>query len=387
MDRSSTHSSVTLERSAASWRFPLDQTRCLQREAALARRLRESVVITIQGRSFANDRCLIIGEVAQAHDGSLGMAHAFIDAIAGAGADAVKFQTHIAAAESTAAESWRVKTGTQDESRYAYWKRMEFSEVHWLELKRHAESCGVIFLSSPFSIEAVELLERLEVTAWKIPSGEIGNPALLDRVTQSGRPVLLSSGMSPLSELDAAVAQVRSRGVSFAVMQCTSSYPCPPEQVGLNLLSVFRKRYECDVGLSDHSGTIFPGLAAVATGLSVLEVHVTLSRAMFGPDVTSSITTEELRLLTDGVRQIERMRTNPVNKDAMAETLGPMRSLFTKSIVARKSLPAGATILREHVTLKKPGTGLPASRLDHVIGRRLRRALSQDDILQDADLA
>lgn len=344
-------------------------------------------MISIEGRTFAEDHCLVIGEVAQAHDGSLGMAHAFIDAIALAGADAVKFQTHIATAESTAAEPWRVQPVSQDESRYAYWRRMEFSEAQWTSLKRHAEDRGLIFLSSPFSIEAAELLARLDLSAWKIPSGELGNTELLEWVGRTGRPVLLSSGLSGLAELDRAVEHTRSQGCPLAVLQCTSLYPCPPEQVGVNLLPAFRSRYGVDVGLSDHSGTIFPGLAAAAQGLSVLEVHVTLSREMFGLDVSSSVTTGELRQLVDGVRFIERMRVHPVNKDAVAESLAPVRAIFTKSIVAGMALPAGTELRRDHLALKKPGTGLPSSRLPDVVGRRLRRALERDDLVTDDDLA
>src|SRR5688572_15214815 len=133
--------------------------------------------------------CIVIGEVAQTHDGSLGMAHAFIDAIATAGADAVKFQTHIAAAESTSAEPWRVKFSGQDESRYAYWRRMEFVEEQWHGLRRHAAQRGLLFLSSPFSVEAVELLTRVGVAAWKVPSGEVGNPVLFDRMAATRLPV------------------------------------------------------------------------------------------------------------------------------------------------------------------------------------------------------
>ncbi|MBI4236519.1 MAG: N-acetylneuraminate synthase family protein, partial [Chloroflexi bacterium] len=165
--------------------------------------------------------CVVIGEVAQTHDGSLGLAHAFIDAIASAGADAVKFQTHIAAAESTPSEPWRVKFSPQDETRYAYWRRMEFTEEQWRGLKRHAEERGLLFLSTPFSLEAVELLERVGVAAWKVGSGETGNIPMLQRMLRSGTPVLLSTGMSPLAEVDAAVEQVKARDVPLAVLQCT----------------------------------------------------------------------------------------------------------------------------------------------------------------------
>jgi N-acetylneuraminate synthase len=330
--------------------------------------------------------CLIIGEVAQAHDGSLGLAHAFIDAIADAGADAVKFQTHIAAAESTSGEPWRVKFSRQDATRYDYWKRMEFTEEQWRGLKQHADERGLLFLSSPFSLEAVELLARLDMAVWKVASGEVGNRPMFERILATGRPVLVSSGMSPLVELDAAVAPVLERGTPLAVLQCTSAYPCPPEQVGLNLLPVFRERYGCAVGLSDHSGTIYPGLAAVTLGAEVLEVHVTMSRQMFGPDVVASVTTSELRQLVEGVRFVERMMATPVDKDAAAAAAAPLRTLFTKSVVARVDLPAGTLLRTEHLTVKKPGTGIPAARLPELVGARLERSVRADELLADTDL-
>jgi N-acetylneuraminate synthase len=329
---------------------------------------------------------LIVGEVAQAHDGSLGMAHAFIDAIASAGADAVKFQTHIAAAESTPAEPWRVKFSPQDESRYAYWKRMEFSEEQWGGLRRHAAERGLLFLSSPFSREAVELLSRVGVAAWKVASGETGNQPLLERIAATRLPVLLSTGMSPLSEIDRAVQQLAGHGPAIAVLQCTSAYPCPPEKVGLNLIPFYRSRYGCPVGLSDHSGTIFPGLAAVVLGAEVLEVHVTLSREMFGPDVPASITTEELRELVTGVRFVEAMCAHPVDKDVLAAEMAPLRSIFAKSVVARMDLPAGTWLREEHLTLKKPGTGMAAADLPRLLGARLRRSVRADEVLTVADV-
>ena len=251
---------------------------------------------------------LLVAEVAQAHDGSLGMAHAFIDAVANAGADAIKFQTHIAAAESTPHEQWRVKFSYQDATRYDYWRRMEFTPDQWHGLKRHCDERGLIFLSSPFSVDAVDLLTQVGVAAWKIASGEVANTPMFERMAQTGLPILLSTGMSSLAEVDDAVARVKARGLPLTVLQCTSAYPCPPEKVGLNLIPLFRERYGCPVGLSDHSGTIYPGLAAAAIGIDVLEVHVTLSREMFGPDVCVSITTAELKQLVDGVRFTERLR-------------------------------------------------------------------------------
>jgi N-acetylneuraminate synthase len=331
-------------------------------------------------------RCLVIGEVALSHDGSLGLAHAFIDAIAAAGADAVKFQTHIAAAESTPSEPFRIRFSRQDASRYDYWKRMEFTEEQWRGLAEHCRERSVLFISSPFSSEAVELLERIGQPIWKVASGETSNGRLLDRVLRTGAPVLLSTGMSPMTEIDAAVARVKSRGVPVGVFQCTTAYPCPPERVGLNLIPQYRERYGCWVGLSDHSATIYAGLAAAAIGIDMLEVHVALSREMFGPDVVASVTTAELRQLVDGVRFIERMRMNPIDKDVIAREAAPLRQIFTRSLVARQALPAGTVLTRDHVAIKKPGTGLSPDRLDEVIGRRLRRAVEVDQVLAAEDI-
>lgn len=332
-------------------------------------------------------RCMVIGEVSQSHDGSLGMAHAFIDAIAKAGADAVKFQTHIAAAESTPQEPWRVKFSKQDASRYDYWKRMEFTSEQWQGLADHAQEKGLIFLSSPFSVEAVGLLERIGMPAWKVASGEVNNKVLLDAMLKTRKPILLSSGMSTLDELDDAVAYIRRTAVEYAVMQCSTAYPCPPEKIGLNLIPQMRERYGCAVGLSDHSGTIYPGLAAVTLGIEVLELHVAFSREMFGPDVPASVTTGELNQLVEGIRFIERMRNNPVDKNSFAEEVLPLRKLFTKSIVASSDLSKGTLLEEKHLQIKKPGNGLPGERMKDLIGKTLLRDLKADEQILEGDFS
>ena len=338
----------------------------------------------IGNRSIGEKKpCFIVAEVAQAHDGSLGMAHAYIDAIADAGADAVKFQTHIAAAESTPQEPWRIKFSLQDATRYDYWKRMEFIEAQWLSLKNHADERGLIFLSSPFSFEAVDLLSRVGVAAWKVPSGETANMPMLDQMIATGLPVILSTGMSNFDEIDCAVDRIKNGGVPLVVLQCTTAYPCPPEKVGANLISFFKERYGCSVGLSDHSGTIYPGLAAVALGIQMLEVHVTFSREMFGPDVPASITTAELKQLVEGIRFIEKMIENPVDKDEMAQNVLELRKAFMKSVVARRDLKAGRILTRDDLTTKKPGTGIPAARMPELIGRRVTCDISQDSLLSE----
>ncbi len=327
--------------------------------------------------------CLIVAEVAQAHDGSLGAAHAYIDAAARAGADAVKFQTHIAAAESTPAEQFRVKFSRQDKTRYEYWKRMEFTLEQWQGLKAHADEKGLLFLSSPFSNAAVELLERVGVPGWKIGAGEVANVPMLERVAATGKPVIFSSGISSFAELDRALAFAPGRA---AVLQCTTSYPCPPEALGLNVMEVLRQRYRVPVGLSDHSGTIFAGLAAVSLGASLLELHIVFSRDSFGPDTSSSVTIDELAQLVRGIRFIEAALTHPVDKEAMAAQLAPMRQAFGKSVVAAGPLTASTVLKAEHLAFKKPGTGLPAADVARVLGKKLRRAIAVDEQITEADV-
>jgi N,N'-diacetyllegionaminate synthase len=328
----------------------------------------------------------VIAEVGQSHDGSLGTAHAFIDAIAEAGADAVKFQTHIAEAESSPDEPWRVKFSPQDDTRFDYWKRMEFTEDQWRGLKEHADERGIFFLSSPFSEEAVDLLSRVGVAAWKIASGQITDLWMLERLAKTGWPLLFSTGMSPIDEVQWAVSWARSRGLEAAVMQCTSAYPSTLEAVGLNVMTAFREEFGVPVGLSDHTGTIYPSLAAAALGAQLVEIHVTMSRQAFGPDVPASVTFEELRQLVQGVRATETMLANPVDKDAVAAEMTHMRELFTKSIVARRDLGAGALMRADDLTTKKPGRGISARRMRDVVGHKLIRAVKAGDFLLEEDI-
>jgi N-acetylneuraminate synthase len=219
-----------------------------------------------------------------------------------------------------------------------------------------------------------------------VASGEVSNLDLIDAMAQTGQPVMLSSGMSGMDELDAAVAVVKQRGAPLAVMQCSTMYPTSPEAVGLNLIDEFRQRYGCAVGLSDHSATIYPGLAAATLGAEVFELHVALSRHMFGPDTVASVTPEALKQLVDGVRFIERMRAAPIDKDRSARELEAMRGIFTKSVVAVGDLAAGAVLDASLLAAKKPGTGIPAKELKSLLGRRLKRAVRHDTPLAWDDL-
>ncbi|CAN0044541.1 unnamed protein product, partial [Chrysoparadoxa australica] len=179
----------------------------------------------------------IIAEIGQAHDGSLGIAHSYIDALAATGVDAIKWQTHIAEAESSDLEPFRVNFSYEDKTRFDYWKRMEFTIDQWAGLKRHCDEKGVEFISSPFSNKAVDLLEEIGVARYKIGSGEVNNLLLLEKIAQTGKPIILSSGMSSFSELSETIKFLKPFGNQLSILQCTTAYPTKPEDWGLNVIS------------------------------------------------------------------------------------------------------------------------------------------------------
>jgi N,N'-diacetyllegionaminate synthase len=258
----------------------------------------------------------IIAEVGLAHDGSLSQAHAYVDACAKAGVDAVKFQCHLG----DQCTEWRVAPRWVHEgSRQEYWKRTDFQLFQWNHLAIHCDEVGVEFLCSPFSVAAVALIDPL-VKRWKVPSGRIADMALLDAIGLTGKPCILSSGMATLLEINDAEYRLRNMDCETTLLQCTTAYPTAPEAVGLWLAA----RWD---GLSDHSGTIYPGLAAAALGCKVLEVHVCFSKDQGGFDTEASITTAELAELVRGVRFIEKA-IQPVDKDKMAEKLADVRRVF-----------------------------------------------------------
>jgi N,N'-diacetyllegionaminate synthase len=258
----------------------------------------------------------IIAEVGLAHDGSLSQAHAYVDACARAGVDTVKFQCHLG----DPCTEWRVRPAwAQDETRQAYWHRTGFTFRQWEGLAFHCQDMRVEFLCSPFSVAAVALIDPL-VKRWKVPSGRITDMALLEAIGKTGKPVLLSTGMATLAELGHAQTRLTACGCPVRLMQCVTVYPCPAERVDL------KQAAEWD-GLSDHSGTIYPGLAAAALGCKVLEVHVCWSKEQGGFDTAASLDMGQLRQLVEGVRFIEKAM-QPVDKDKLSLELEPVRRVF-----------------------------------------------------------
>jgi N,N'-diacetyllegionaminate synthase len=325
-------------------------------------------------------KVFVIAEAGMNHDGSLGNAIRLAEVAAECGADAVKFQLHDPAAETTRdAPSPPYFT---HESRWEYFERTAFTDEQWRTLKEACDRAGIEFLCAPFSLEALERLEALGVTRYKIGSGEVTNLELVRAAAATGKPILLSSGMSAWAELDEAVGAA---GENVTVLQCTSSYPTPPERVGLNLLAELRERYGKPVGLSDHTIGPYAAFAAVALGATAIEKHFTLSKEMYGPDAALSLEPHELEELVDGIREIETILASPVDKDDV-QPFAEMKRVFEKSVVSTREIPAGAVISAEMVAAKKPGTGIPARRLPEVVGRRARTDIAADAVISEGDI-
>ncbi len=331
-------------------------------------------------------KTFIIAEIAQAHDGSLGMLHSYIDAVSQTGVNAIKFQTHIAEAESSLFEPFRVKFSYVDNTRYDYWKRMEFTYEQWIGIKNHCDKAGLEFLSSPFSCAAVDLLEKVGLMRYKIGSGEVSNFLMLQKIAQTGKEILLSTGMSNYAELDSTIDFLKPFGNKLSILQCTTKYPVKAEEIGLNVITEIKKRYGLPVGLSDHSGCIYPSIAAVTLGAEIIEVHTVFDKRQFGPDSSSSLTINELTDLVNGIRYIEKAIESQVNKDNNSE-YEPVKQIFGKALAVNQKMAKGSVIQFENLESKKPASkGIPASKYKEVIGRKLKHNLEKWDFLTENDL-
>jgi len=309
------------------------------------------------------------------------LAHSFIEALSKTGVGAVKFQVHIAEAESSIQEPFRVKLATQDKTRFDYWKRMEFTLQQWKELKKHCDEAGVEFLASPFSNVAVDLLEEVGVKRYKIGSGEVNNFLLLEKIARTEKPVILSSGMSSFEELGHTVAFLKKRKVDISILQCTTAYPTKPENYGLNVIGELKERYGVPVGYSDHSAKIETCIAAAALGAEILEFHAIFSRNSLGPDASSSLEMEEITQLVKAVRKIETALQHPVDKSDNSKFAG-LKNIFEKSLSVNKDLKAGHVLRFEDLEAKKPkGFGMEASRFEEVIGMVLKKDMKQWEFL------
>lgn len=316
----------------------------------------------------------IIAEIGNSHEGSLGIAFSFIDMAARAGAEIVKFQMHLPEFESTKDEPFRADTFLQDASRWNYWNRVGFSLNEWILIKEHCDHKKVEFMCTPFSLEAARILwENKLIKRWKIGSGEISNLPLLDYVFKTGAEVLLSTGLVTQNELDDLINFIGENYDvdSLVVMHCVSQYPVGLEKSSLHLINFFKERYQCRVGYSDHSGNISTALRALTLPISYLEVHLKPNDLFFGPDVTSSLTYEELEFLFKFKRDLILIEKALKSRDELFEESESTAKIFRKGLYWSRNCGIGTIISERDIILRKPEQNISGFDLNKVIGKEL----------------
>jgi len=317
-------------------------------------------------------KAFIVAEVAQAHDGSLGYAYSFIDAALKSGVDAVKFQAHFANYESTMNEPFRVKFSYQDKSRYDYWKRMEFTKGQWINIKKYTESKGLVFLCTPFSNFAVDLLNSIGVVGWKIGSAEVSEKWLIDKIIKTKKPIIFSTGMSQISDIDSLYSNLKGHNIKFGILHCHSIYPTPIDKIVINKIQEYNERYKVPVGLSDHSGSIWPSIYAIANNAKIIEVHIKLNDLAFGPDTSSSLSVSQIKEIIKARDAFYEME-NSVNKSKLSIDLINNKKIFSRSVALDANYKKGTKIEKDMILMKKPGTGIPENDIAEIVGKTLSK--------------
>lgn len=328
----------------------------------------------------------IIAEAGVNHDGDVQRAKALIDVAATSGADAVKFQTFRAALLTTSESplaTYQQGHGIDADQR-SMLQRLELPDSAWPMLANHAWSKGLIFLSTPFDEDSLDMLVRIGIPAIKIASPDATNHRLLRHAAKTGLPLIVSTGMATLNEVAAAVETVTSVGGDLALLHCLSSYPAPEEQLNLRAIGTLAERFGKVVGYSDHSLGVLAPTASVAIGARIVEKHFTTDPARAGPDHHASLAPTELARMVDAIRAVERMLGDAEKRPRPAEE--ELRRLARRSLTYRGDLPAGTVIRAEHLAMKRPGTGLAPDRENDVVGRRLNRDVRGDTIVALTDL-
>ncbi len=324
-----------------------------------------------------------IAEIGQAHDGSIGILHSYIDALSKTGVDVIKFQMHFANEESSKYERFRVNFSYQDKSRFDYWKRMELTQDQWLELKKHCDENKVEFLCTPFSIKAIKLLEKLNVKRYKIGSADLTNKLLLEHVCKTKKDIIISTGLSSIHEIDNTVSFLKQKKMNITILECLTKYPHSPNEVNLQNLNLYKKRYKCDVGLSDHSGSIIPSIAAASIGANLLEFHSVFSKEMFGPDSSSSLTIKEIAELVNNLKIVKKIR----NKSNFNKSNVKYSKIFSRSLILNKSKKINDVInLNDLEAIKPSGKGIDPKDLDKVLKKRLNKNKKKYAYLKYTDL-
>jgi len=333
--------------------------------------------------------CFIVAEVGVNHNGSVNMAKKLIDAAKDAGADAVKFQafkTEKLVTKYAEKPRYQKETTGSTKSQYDLLKGLELKDEEIEELYRYAKERGIIFLSSAFDKESVDLLDKLGVPAFKVASGEITNFALLEYIAERKKPIILSTGMSTLREIKEALEVIREEGVKDVVLlHCVTNYPAKTEEANLRVIEVWKQSFGLPIGFSDHTlGTAIP-IAAAALGAVLIEKHFTLDKTLPGPDQRASLQPDEFKEMVEAIRDVEKARGNGVKR--LTEEEERIKKVVRRSIVARVKIPKGTTITENMLDLKRPGTGLEPKYLSKVIGMKAKKNIKPDELVTFDKLA
>jgi len=334
---------------------------------------------------FHDRRTLIIAEVGVNHNGDLDLAKRLVDAAASAGADLVKFQTFAAESLSTKTvhkANYQMRNSDANESQFEMLCRLELTANMHRLIKAHCEGQGIGFLSSAFDIESIDFLSSLNPEYFKIPSGEITNLPYLRRVASSDKPLLLSTGMATLGEIEEALIALEGSGAprtQITILHCNTEYPTPMRDVNLRAMLSIRDAFGVSVGVSDHTMGIEVPIAAVALGAKVVEKHLTLDRGLAGPDHKASLEVDEFNKMVLAIRNIELAMGDGIKRPSPSEIKN--RTVVRKSLVASRQIAAGEVFSAENITAKRAGVGISPMRWDEVIGRVAGYDFLEDELI------
>lgn len=326
----------------------------------------------------------VIAEAGVNHNGSLELAKKLVDAAKDAGADCVKFQTfvskNIVSKNAVKAEYQKQQT-EPEESQYDMLKKLELSFNEFVKLNDYCKSKDIEFMSTAFDFDSIDFLDSLEMSTWKIPSGDITNLPYLIKIAKLNKPVILSTGMSTMEDIRSAIKALKENGVAeLTVLHCTTEYPTPFEDVNLNAMNTIMEEFGVKVGYSDHTKGIEVPIAAVALGATVIEKHFTLDRNMEGPDHKASLEPNELKAMVDSIRHIELALGNGMKQPAESEKKN--MAVARKSIIASKEIKSGEIFTEENLTVKRPGDGISPMRWFDIIGKPAPRDFEEDELIE-----
>jgi N-acetylneuraminate synthase len=336
---------------------------------------------------YKTHKQLIIAEIGQGHDGSLNYVHSFIDEAAKSGADLLKFQCHYADEESTHDDYFRTFSSYKKESRFQYWKRMEFTKEEWAKIYQHTKQKKMLFSSSVFSLKSIEIMKKIGIDVWKVASGESLNLYLVKEITKiSSKPVFISTGMSFLEEVENIYNFMKKKKNEFLLMHCTSQYPCDFKNLGIGILKNYINHFKCPIGYSDHSGTLDVSLLALESKINALEVHVTFNKKIFNPDASSSIDFKELKFLSNYVKNKAEILKFSTTKNDITNRIKNIRKIFSKSLALRKDMKKNSIITLKDLMFKKPGNGLKEHDIKKIIGKKLLLNKSKNRLIKLSDV-